>query len=67
MATRNAVLVAVTLEVRCPHCDAAQPAPDGSETVDVSTAKELCSGERTLCAACDEPIRLAWSDKVGVG
>ena len=48
MATRNVALVAVTLEVRCPHCGAAQPGPDGSETVDVSTAKALCSGERTL-------------------
>jgi hypothetical protein len=65
MATRNVVLVAITLEVRCPHCGAAQPAPDGSETVDVSTAKELCSGDRALCVACDEPIRLAWHDKVG--
>jgi phage terminase large subunit GpA-like protein len=65
MVTRNVILVAITLEVRCPHCGAAQPAPDGSETVDVSTAKELCSGDRALCVACDEPIRLAWHDKVG--
>lgn len=65
MATRNVVLVAITLEVRCPHCGAAQPAPDGLEVVDVATAKELCSGERTLCVACDEPLRLTWSDRVG--
>lgn len=64
MATRNVVLVAITVEVRCPHCGAAQPAPDGSETVDVPTAKELCLGGRTLCVACDEPIRLTWSDRV---
>lgn len=65
MATKNVVLVAITLEVRCAHCGAPQPGPDGSETVDVGSAKELCSGERTLCVACDEPIRLLWSDKVG--
>lgn len=67
MPTRNVVLVAITLEVRCPHCGAAQPARDGSEIVDVSIAKELCTGERTLCTACDEPIRLTWHDKVGIG
>lgn len=67
MVTRNVVLVAITLEVRCPHCGAAQPAPDGSETVDVLTAKELCSGDRVLCVVCDEPIRLMWRDKVGTG
>lgn len=65
MATRNVALVAVTLEVRCPHCGVAQPGPDGSETVDVVTAKELCTGQRTLCVACDEPVRLIWSDRVG--
>lgn len=65
MATRNAVLVAITLEVRCPHCGAAQPGSDGAETVDVPSAKELCTGARTLCVACDEPIRLSWSDRVG--
>lgn len=64
MATRNVVLVAVTLEVLCPHCGVAQPGPDGSETVDVATAKELCTGERVLCVACDEPVRLLWNDKV---
>lgn len=58
------MLTAVALEVRCPHCGAAQPGPDGSETVDVATAKEMCSGERALCAACDEPIRLMWSGKI---
>jgi hypothetical protein len=62
--TKNVVLTAVVLEIRCPHCGAAQPGPDGSETVDVATAKEMCSGERTLCPACDEPIRLVWHDKV---
>lgn len=67
MSTRNVVLVVITLEVRCPHCGAAQPAPDGAEVVDVDTAKDLCSGERTLCVACDEPIRLLWNDKVGTG
>lgn len=65
MQTRNVALVAVVLEVRCPHCGAAQPGLDGSETVDVSTAKEMCSGKRALCAACDEPIRLMWHDKIG--
>lgn len=64
MQTRNVVLVAVALEVRCPHCGAEQPGPDGAETVDVPTAKEICSGERALCASCDEPTRLMWHDKV---
>lgn len=67
MVTKNVVLVAITIEVRCPHCGEAQPGPDGSETVDVPTAKELCSGERVLCAACDEPIRLTWHDRVSTG
>lgn len=58
------VLTAVALEVRCPHCGDAQPGPDGSETVDVAAAKEMCNGERALCASCDEPIRLIWHDKV---
>jgi hypothetical protein len=65
MATKNAVLTATVLEVRCPHCGAAQPGPDGSDAVDVSTAKEMCSGKRTLCSACDEPIKLLWCDKIG--
>lgn len=66
MATKTVVLVAIILEVRCPHCGAAQPAEDGSEMVDVVTAKGLCTGERTQCVACDEPIRLTWHDKVGI-
>lgn len=66
MSTRNVVLMAITLEIRCPHCGAAQPGSDGAEIVDVQAAKELCTGARTLCVACDEPIRLLWSDKVKV-
>ncbi len=65
MATKPVILVATTLEVRCPHCGAAQPAEDGSEVMDVGEAKKLCSGNRTQCVACDEPIRLSWHDKVG--
>jgi len=65
--TKNVVLTAITVEARCPHCGAAQPAPDGSEIVDVPTAKELCDGGRVLCTACDEPIRMIWNDKVVTG
>lgn len=64
MVTRNAVLTAVTIEVRCPHCGDPQPGPDGSEVVDVPTAKDMCNGDRILCTSCDEPIRMAWNDKV---
>jgi len=67
VATRNVVLTAVMIEVRCPHCGAAQPGPDGSETVDVPTAKDMCTGDRILCMACDEPIRMIWNDKVMTG
>ncbi len=67
VATKNVVLTATTIEARCPHCGAAQPAPDGSETVDIASAKEVCSGERVLCFACDEPIRMIWNDKVVTG
>jgi hypothetical protein len=64
MATRNVVLTAITIEVRCPHCGAAQPAEDGADVVDVLTARVMCTGDRTVCVACDEPIRLVWSDRV---
>lgn len=67
MATRNAVLTAVTVEVRCPHCDDPQPGPDGSHVLDTVTAKEMCTGDRVLCVSCDEPIRLIWNDKVLTG
>lgn len=67
MATKNVVITAITVEVRCPHCDGVQLAPDGAEVVDVSTAKEMCTGDRTLCSACDEPIRLLWNDKAVTG
>ena len=67
MATRNVVLTAVMIEVRCPHCGDLQPGPDGAHAVDIATAKELCSGKRVLCVVCDEPIRMAWNDKVVTG
>ena len=41
---RNAVLVAAAIEVQCPHCGAAQPAPGGSEFCEPSEAREMCDG-----------------------
>lgn len=61
---KNVVLTAITIEARCPHCGAAQPGPDGTEAVDVPTAKDMCDGKRHLCTACDEPIQMIWHDKV---
>lgn len=63
---RNAVLVATAIEVHCPHCEAAQPAPGGSEFCEVREAKEMCDGAVKPCVACDEPIRMIWHDKVQV-
>lgn len=59
---RDAVLVATEVEVHCPHCDAAQPAPDGSEFLDPGEAREMCDGEVRACASCDAPIRMIWRD-----
>ncbi len=63
---RNVVLVAVTIEVQCPYCGAAQPAPGGSEFCEPSEARELCDGGVASCVSCDEPIRMTWHDKVQV-
>jgi hypothetical protein len=63
---RNAVLVATAIEVHCPHCDAAQPAPGGSEFCEPREAKEMCDGTVKSCVACDAPIRMTWHDKAQV-
>jgi len=63
---RNAVLVASSIEVHCPHCEAAQPAPGGSEFCEPHEAKEMCDGQIRPCVSCAEPIRMAWHDKVQV-
>ena len=63
----NAVLVAVAIGIQCPHCDASQPAPGGSEFCEPSEAREMCDDSVVPCVACDQPIRLTWHDKVQVG
>ena len=64
---RNAILIATAIEVHCPYCDAAQPAPGGSEFCEVRESKEMCDGSVKACVACDAPIRMVWHDKVQVG
>lgn len=63
---RNAVLVASSIEVHCPYCEASQPAPGGSEFCEPSEAKEMCDGQIRPCVSCDAPIRLTWHTKVQV-
>jgi hypothetical protein len=63
---RNALLVAVAIEVQCPYCGATQPAPGGSEFCEISEAKEMCGGQIQSCVSCDGPIRVMWHDKVQV-
>lgn len=60
MRARNAIIVALTYEVHCPHCGAAQPAPGGSEFLEVHEAKAMCNGATRACVACDEPVRFLW-------
>lgn len=64
---KNAVIVATAVEIHCPHCDAAQPAPGGSEFCQPSEAREMCDETTRPCVSCDEPIRFAWHDRVQVG
>jgi hypothetical protein len=63
---RNAVLVASSIEVHCPYCDSAQPAPGGSEFCEPVEAKEMCDGSVRPCVSCDAQIRMIWSTKVQV-
>ncbi len=63
---RNVILVASSIEAHCPHCDAAQPAPGGSEFCEPLEAKEMCDGQVRSCVSCDAPIRMTWQDKVQV-
>lgn len=63
---RNVSLVACAIEVHCPHCGTAQPAPGGSEFCEPHEAKEMCDGQIRACVSCDEPIRMTWHDKVSV-
>lgn len=61
---RNVVLAASSIEVHCPYCDAAQPAPGGSEFCETHETKEMCDGSVRLCVSCDSPIRTIWNNKV---
>ncbi len=63
---KNVVLVAASIEVHCPHCDAAQPAPGGSEFCENREARAMCDDSVRSCVSCDEPIRMVWQDKVSV-
>lgn len=65
--TPNVIVQAFTVEVVCPHCGSAQPAPGGSEFCEIREAKEMCDGSVKECAACDEQIRMTWPSKAQFG
>jgi hypothetical protein len=64
---RNAVLVATEIEIRCPYCGVARPAPDGSPGHSTKEALDACERQIEPCGSCGEPIRMAWHDKIGAG
>lgn len=53
---RNAIIVAGTVEVRCPWCGEPQPSPDDSDFW-VPSQVITHEGDR-VCVSCDEPFRL---------
>lgn len=60
------IIVAASVELHCPRCEATQPAPGGSEFCEPIEARAMCDGRVTNCVACDEPIRMTWQDRVRV-
>jgi DNA-directed RNA polymerase subunit RPC12/RpoP len=69
MTKRNAIIIAVALEVHCPYCGEPQPAPGGSEMWEpreVEKYAELESGE-SVCVSCDKPFKLMRQSRVNVG
>lgn len=63
---RNVVLVASSIKIHCPYCDAAQPAPGGSEFCEPIEARGMCDGSVRPCVSCDAQIRMIWSNRVQV-
>jgi DNA-directed RNA polymerase subunit RPC12/RpoP len=57
MAKRNAIVVAVTLEVQCPHCGEPQPSPDNGAHSWMPSQVQTAQGTRT-CVSCEEPFEL---------
>jgi hypothetical protein len=62
---RPAILVAVTVEVQCPHCGDPQPSPNNGSHLWTTTEVSESQGPKE-CVACDEPFTLHAQSRVSV-
>lgn len=62
-ARRNAIIVAVTVEVQCPHCGEPQPSPDNGSHAWMIGQVMAEQGPK-VCVSCDESFVLRAQNRV---
>jgi predicted RNA-binding Zn-ribbon protein involved in translation (DUF1610 family) len=66
MGKRNAIIVAASVEVQCPHCGEPQPSPDNGSHVWMTSQVAALSGQVKTCVSCDETFTVQAQSRVSV-
>jgi hypothetical protein len=63
---RNAIIVAASVEVQCPHCGEPQPSPGNGSHIWLPSEVSHVTGGQRQCVSCEEPFTIIAQSRVSI-